>query len=397
MGATVNVDISPAVLDWVLRIGDADQLSDPQRQLIQQWKTGEQHPNIKDINDLSHKLHVPFSYFFLAEPIDDTPAVFEHRTISNQLMKEPSRELVDTVTDMSRLQDWARQDQIDNGGERLPFINSMTLKSGVAQIAQSIRSTLGIETDWYRRPEASGPVKAFAFLRERAAQAQIIIMMNGVVGNNTRRKLNPKEFRAFALVDEYAPLIFVNRADEPATARLFSLIHECVHLWLGQDELYNDSVTSAAAAIPTAADGLEQACNAVAAEILIPDTEFRDFWEQDGRSSLSVEERIAQARKVFPVSWTSVALHARNNGYITQEEYDRISDSARHWAEQDAASATAATGGDYYNTKLSRFDNRLLDHLTTSVAEGRTSYTEAYRLTGTNRLTFPKLLKKAGI
>ena len=39
------------------------------------------------------------------------------------------------------------------------------------------------------------------------------MVFNGVVGNDTSRKLNPDEFQGFALMDEYAPLIFVNNAD----------------------------------------------------------------------------------------------------------------------------------------------------------------------------------------
>ncbi|MBT1182012.1 ImmA/IrrE family metallo-endopeptidase [Bifidobacterium sp. CP2] len=389
MTATVDVSLAPEVLDWVLRISPADHHDDPQRRIVQQWKSGERQPNIRDINEVSRKLHIPFSYFFLTQPIDDTPAIFEHRTIGNGPLKTPSRDLVDTVADMSRIQDWARQDQIDNGGEPLPFIGSMTVKSGVVRIADSIRKTLGIEKTWYTQLGTRKAEEAFTLLRERAAQTQIIVMMNGVVGNNTHRKLNPEEFRAFALVDEYAPLIFINRADEPETARLFSLVHEFAHLWLGQDELFNDGTP------PRATSGLEQACNAVAAEILMPTKEFTAEWHRVTHSGVPVEQRIEKMHEIFPASWTSIALRALNSGSISQTEYERITDAAQRWATRQTA--TSSPGGNYYNTKLSRFDNRLLDHLVASVAEGRTSYVEAYRLTGTNRRTFPELLKRAGL
>jgi hypothetical protein len=47
-------------------------------------------------------------------------------------------------------------------------------------------------------------------LMQWARQRAYLAVINGVVVNDTHRRLNVEEFRGFALCDDYAPLIFVN-------------------------------------------------------------------------------------------------------------------------------------------------------------------------------------------
>ncbi len=62
--------------------------------------------------------------------------------------------------------------------------------------------------------------------------------LNGIVSNNTYRKLDPDEFRGFALVNEYAPLVFINNADFKA-AQMFTIVHELAHVWAGAEGVSN--------------------------------------------------------------------------------------------------------------------------------------------------------------
>ena len=54
------------------------------------------------------------------------------------------------------------------------------------------------------------------------------------------------------------------------------------------------------------------------------------------------------------------------------------------------------SGGDYYRTAASRIDSRFFRSLVGSVHEGKTLYSDAFRLTNTNRSTFANLAESVG-
>lgn len=388
MSTTAQVSVPASIWKWVTAIGSSRKLSPEDHRHIDRWMSGNATPTVNQLVKLSSKLEVPFGYFFLAEPIDDTPAIFAHRTVQNSAISRPSRNLLDTLDSMQAIQDWMRQDAIDHGDTPMPFVGSWHLHhTDAMELTAAIREQLALTTTWYR-PESHYLTsdKAFTMLRKHCTEAGIIVMLNGTVGDNTHRPLDPHEFRAFALIDEYAPLIFINRADS-INGQIFSLAHEIAHIWLGKEEIYNDEYQQADNS------PIEVLCNAVAAELLVPQQEFSRQWraaQAEGDAGYTVIDKIAQ---VFPVSHVVIARRALDSRLISQDVYDRVAKESTEQWEKHRKSSSDASGGNYYSTKQSRLDHRFVEHLAASVCEGQTSYTDAYRLTGTNRKTYPKLLE----
>ena len=53
-------------------------------------------------------------------------------------------------------------------------------------------------------------------------------------------------------------------------------------------------------------------------------------------------------------------------------------------------------GGNFYRTAASRIDRRFFGMLLSSVYEGKTLHSDAFRLTNTNRITFGTLVENVG-
>ncbi len=384
---STTIEIAPSILSWALNEAEYNSASESVINKLNNWKNGENKPTFAQLKEVSKKLHIPFGYFLLDVPPVENIPLLEFRTVNNSSFERPTRELIDTIHAMENIIDWTKSYLIEEGLSPNKYVGLLKNENDVQKIADQVRNVLGIKKTWYE--DVKSVNEAFRLLRERISEAGIIVMMNGTVGSDGHRKLEIEEFRAFAIPDSYAPLIFVNRSDSN-NGILFSLIHELTHILLGKKNLYN------AQFYDTKLNGQdEKICNAVAAEILVPRKEFIDKWKTVSVNQLPLNTIVDKVASYFKCGTVVIARRALDFRFINQNDYLKISDLAKQkYLDREK---NKAKGGNYYKTLKTRLDRRFVSMLFSSVEEGKTPYTEAYRLTGTNRNSFTNLVKEMGI
>ena len=244
-----------------------------------------------------------------------------------------------------------------------------------------MRRTLGLDGGW-----AAGVgtwQDAVRELRRAIEQLGAMAVINGVVGNNTYRRLSVEEFRGFALTDPYAPLIFVNGADAKS-AQMFTLAHELAHIWLGKEGL-----SGFEALFPGGTD-VEDWCNRAAAELLAPDREVRARWQgvrrqarpfETPRPELQGEPHSRRPARPRPES--------RRPPHLLRllRELHQSRTQERHEVDR----------GNFYNNQNTRVGELFATQVLRAAMEGRIGFKQAYDLTGLRGGTFQRYARRLGV
>ena len=197
----------------------------------------------------------------------------------------------------------------------MSVVGSVRGVKDASAIVDRIRQDLELEDTWYEK--CKNPRDAFNYIRGKLEECGIVVMMNGVVGKNTHRALDVNEFRAFAMVDGWAPLIFINTADSNG-AKLFSLLHEVAHIWIGEDDLFNDRQNRVDGVSAT-----EIICNAVAGELIVPKDIFLNKWNFSN-INMDVYATITELAKYFCCGEIVIARKAMDCKKIKQKVYYQV-------------------------------------------------------------------------
>lgn len=384
VGQRLQITLEPSVLQWARARAElsADDLAGKMQVKPERVLEWEHSGNITMAQSkrLAGATYTPYGYLFLSEPPDDTLPIADFRTRGSESLRRPSPNLLDTVYAMQRRQEWMRDEVIRQYEEPpLPFVGAFAVTDDPVEVAEAMRDALNIADNW--AATVLNWSVALRHLRDKSEDAGILVVFNGVVGNNTHRKLDPTEFQGFALVDDYAPLIFVNNSDFKA-AQMFTLVHELAHIFVGETGVSHFEDMQ-----PTDND-TERFCDKAAAEFLVPRIELSTSWSEASRTS-SPYQFIARQ---FKVSSIVAARRALDLGLIGRSTFFEFYNEHRDREWQ--SSQHSQGGGNFWNTQRWRIGSRFSAMVVRAVKEGRLTYTEAYSLTDLKGDTFENMSEK---
>ena len=378
----IRVPVNPELLRWAReRAGVSQEDLAAKFRKLPKWESGEIQPTLKQLEAFARAVNVPFGYLFLQEPIDERLPIADFRTVAGTAKARASPSLIDTLYAMQQRQAWLREHLIENEAEPLAFAASARLADDPSAVGREMRRTLGLGEGW-----AAGVRSwqdAVNELRRMIEQVGVMAVINGIVGNNTHRRLSVAEFRGFALADLYAPLIFVNGMDAKS-AQMFTLAHELAHIWLGEGGLSGFENL-----LPGGTD-VEDWCNLAAAEFLVPSRELRERWIKIRREEHPFET-LGRSFKVSPV------VAARRSMDLRLIERSAFFEFYESYNNRERTGGATPSGGDFYSNQNARVGEMFATQVIWAAMEGEIGFREADELTGLRGRTFQNYAGRLGI
>lgn len=334
------------------------------------WEEGQSAIPFTIAKKISKISLIPLGLLFADAAPEESLPIADFRTPGSQTLERPSPELIETIHDAKRKQEWYREYLISQDYEHLPFIGMYRPDNDPKQAAGTIARLLSIDSPEY--PRCRDWQESLRYLINHAEDAGITVIVTSIFRNNTRRPLISEEFRGFVLSDPIAPLVMINGSDAKP-AQMFTLIHEIAHLFIDASGVL-DSPLLTPLPLPQ-----EQWCNQVAAEVLAPSDQVISLWDRDSDD----DKNLDTLRKKLKISRLVAIIRAFNLGLITGTDKDRYyADEMGRIIAVKKKEQEKPGGPDPHLMRRYKTGRNLALAVLSEVSSGRMLYRDAFSLLG---------------
>ncbi len=363
MMADPVVGLQPSVLRWA-RESQGYAVEEVAHRLkrteaeIEAWEAGTAAPTYAQLEEMAYKLFKrPLAVFFLPAPPPE-PAIKERfRALPefeiDQLSADTRYQL--RLADSYRCSLRELSDGV-NPAERKIFRDISISEHGDPQrTASEIREYLGVtinlQASWKSAEDA------FKTWRSTVEGAGVFVF---------KHAFKQDGISGFCLTDDEFPIIYLNNSSAK-TRQIFTVLHELAHLLLRASAVskFDDSYIDF---LPPEEQRIEQFCNALAAEILVPSD---DFAKQMKRVATIDDKAVEALADRYRVSREAVLRRLLDLGRVSRVYYEK---KAREWNE---AVHRGGSGGNYYLTQATYLGESYLRLVFGKLYQGKLTHEQA--------------------
>ncbi len=146
--ATRIENINSDIINWAItRAGNSLEEFYADNPDVLDWIEGNKKPTIKQLENFTHKVHVPFGYMFMNEPPKEEIPIPFFRTGATPRDKV-SLNVYHTIQIIKDRQNWLTNYLQDSEYPDLDFVGKHNSNSDYKEIANDIRNTLKLPFNW---------------------------------------------------------------------------------------------------------------------------------------------------------------------------------------------------------------------------------------------------------
>ena len=360
MPKSVKALITPEVLKWArekrikLEIDYAAKKLKADPEHLEAWENGTEQPTFVQLKKIAKLYKTHISIFYLPEPPTDFQPLTDYRVLPEHLAidEEQIYRLNANIVEA-----YERREMLIELYELLeqptPEI-TLNVEGGTDQKRAAEKITEFLAFNRAQLQQANDPYAALKFWKQTVEAKGVLVCQTSV---NTHLSVELETVRGFCIAQKPFPVIVVNPKDSPY-GRIFTLIHELVHIALGESVIQN---TDFEEENTPNLDPIEVFCNQVAADVLVPENELLETVNLE-----MLEEDLPRISKFFHVSPEVIMRRLLTLRKISRRNYYMY----RNRQLAMYRNAPARTGG------AAPYHNRLLN--TSGEYFARTAFTAYY-------------------
>lgn len=336
-------------------------------------ETGQIEPTRSTLVSMSKQYRRPLLTFYLSAPPRKGDRGTDFRTLS-----VGSAPATDAILDALIRETRARQSMVravledEDEADPLPFVRSKSMSDGQPAVLAALKTLLDVSVKtFHAQPRADA---GFELLRTAAEAKGVYVLLKSDLGNY-HTAMDTEVFRGFTIADEVAPFIVLNDRDA-RQAWSFSLLHELVHLILGQSGIGNARI----------GNNTETFCDRVAGDFLLPVDELGLLnLAGAAETEMEVAERISKFANERNLSRTMVAYRAFGNGMIRRDTFNSLYEMFRQQWQQERSRQRERNRQedvriDYYLVRRHRTGNALVELTRRMIGAGALTTSRAAKI-----------------